>query len=866
MKDSNQIRQDFIKFFEDKGHTFVRSSSLVPQDDPTLLFTNAGMNQFKHIFLGKEKPKGSRAVNSQKCIRVSGKHNDLEEVGYDTFHHTFFEMLGNWSFGDYYKKEAITWAWELITEVWGLSKDRLWATVYEDDNEAEELWKNVTDISHDRVLKCGKKDNFWEMGNTGPCGPCSEIHYYIGDDLSKQSKDGVNVSDQYWELWNLVFIQNNRNVNGSLEELPSKHVDTGAGLERITAVLQNVKSNYDADLFLPIIEKLEAITNTKYSDNLVAYRAIADHVRMLSFSISDGILPSNEGRGYVARRILRRAARFGHELGLSEPFIFQLVESVSSKMGDIYPELKDRQTHVEKVIKAEEVSFNETLDRGLEQFNKIKKELSGIIIPGVAAFRLYDTYGFPVDLTEQIAKENNLTVDVDGFETEMNSQKQRAREGAKFKLDQDKAEWVEMTKGNDSEFLGYSELESESIIRKYQKTNGNILVILDKTPFYGEQGGQIGDSGIMIGEGFRLKITDTVKDGNTYIHIAEFNEGDSITAEKVKVKVDGDRRQNIRKNHTATHLLHKALKLVMGKHVQQAGSLVHPDYLRFDFTHYEKSTAKQLREIEQIVNREILINTPLVTHIKDFDEARKEGAEAIFEEKYGDTVRMVQIADYSKELCGGTHVNATGDIGFFKITEESSLASGVRRLFAVTGPGAVDYVMSGLDSLSEIQEILKCSKDDVAERVSALLDQKKKLEKDLKKRRSSGEGIELNKIISDAKTVGESKIVSALVEAGDMDHLKSIGDQILNLLKSGVGMIASGIDEKANVVCVATKDLIDKGMNAREIAGKFGEILGGGGGGKNHLATAGGKDPAQLLGALTEMESEVVEMVKNLNG
>ena len=544
---ASEIRNQFFDFFKEKGHAYVRSAPLVSKDDPTLLFINAGMNQFKNIFLGKEKPKHLRVVNSQKCIRVSGKHNDLDEVGYDTFHHTFFEMLGNWSFGDYYKAEAIQWAWELLTDVWGLEKDRLWATVYDDDDEADKLWKKVTDIAPDRVLRFGKKDNFWEMGDSGPCGPCSEIHYYVGKDPSKQSEKGINVSDQYWELWNLVFIQNNRLSDGTLNELPKKHVDTGAGLERIAAVLQGKTSNYDTDLFQSIIGVQEKNLGVKYEDNLVGHRAIADHIRMLSFSIADGVLPSNEGRGYVARRILRRAARFGHSMGKEDPFLSNLVETVVELMGDVYPELVEKQSHVEKVIKAEEIGFNETLDRGLEQFDKIVTDLSGKTISGEAVFKLYDTFGFPVDLTEQMAREKRLSVDIKGFDKAMEEQRKKSRSVGKFKLDVSDKDWTTVTEGDDSEFLGYSGLSSESTIRKYHCSKGTVLIVLDKTPFYSEQGGQVGDTGNLSGNGFTIRVTDTVKEGASHIHVGEFEKGDSINGETVTTQVDDERREKIKR-------------------------------------------------------------------------------------------------------------------------------------------------------------------------------------------------------------------------------------------------------------------------------------------------------------------------------
>ena len=735
--DAAEIRKSFIDFFKDKGHQFVRSAPVVPHNDPTLLFTNAGMNQFKPIFLGEQQANHLRVVNSQKCIRVSGKHNDLEEVGFDNFHHTFFEMLGNWSFGDYYKAEAIEWAWELFTSVWGLDKERLWATVYEDDEEAFELWPKVTDIDPARVLRCSKKDNFWEMGATGPCGPCSEIHYYIGKDPAEQSAESVNNSDEYWELWNLVFIQNNRLEDGSLEELPEKHVDTGAGLERIVTVLQGKTSNYESDLFSTIISKTEELTGKSYIDNAAPFQVIADHIRMLSFSIADGALPSNDGRGYVLRRILRRAARFGRMLDQHEPFIHGLVETVCAVMGDAFPELIEKQKHITKVIKAEETSFNETLDRGILHFEKLLKNLKGKTIPGDEAFKLYDTYGFPLDLTQLMAQEQGLQVDEQGYHNAMDAQRKRAKESGKFKADMKNIKWTTVSEGNDSTFLGYEQITAEASIKRYSVMDGIVLLVLDETPFYAESGGQIGDTGTITGAGIDLIVNDVQKENDIFIHYCSGDFEETNISNTVMCSVDGPRRQNIRKNHTATHLMHAALKEVLGDHVNQAGSLVHPNYLRFDITHHEKITADELRQIETIVNREILDNTDVMTSVKDYEDARKEGAVAFFGEKYGDTVRVLTIGDFSKELCGGTHVNRTGDIGFFKVTEESSLAAGVRRIVAVTGPKAVEHVQQQSAIIEVLQSKLTSSAEDLSARVVQLLQHKKDLEKALKHKQKS---------------------------------------------------------------------------------------------------------------------------------
>jgi alanyl-tRNA synthetase len=857
---SKEIRETFIKFFEERGHRFIRSAPVIPIDDPTLLFTNAGMNQFKTIFLGEKQAEFKRVVNSQKCIRVSGKHNDLEEVGVDTFHHTFFEMLGNWSFGDYYKAEAIQWAWELFTQVWGLDKDRLWATVYEKDDEAFQLWTKVTDIHPDRVLKFGKKENFWEMGETGPCGPCSEIHYFIGDDLNQQSPEGVNQSDQYWELWNLVFIQNHCQEDGSLIDLPEKHVDTGAGLERIATVLQGKRSNYETDLFQPLIAKTEALTGKSFQDQAIPFQVIADHIRMLAFSIADGGMPSNDGRGYVLRRILRRAARFGRMLDCHEPFLYQLVRTVGEIMGSVFPEVREKQAHIENVIRAEETSFNETLDRGLNHFEKIVSGLSGKQIPGQEAFKLYDTFGFPLDLTQLMARERGLTVDKEGFEQEMKQQKQRAKAAGKFKRQTRDLQWEVVSTGDHSQFKGYEQLTLQSRIRKVAQNNKDYLLVLDQTPFYAESGGQVGDQGWIKNDSLALEVVDVKKDGDAIIHYCRGSFDRSGAENPVNCEVDGERRQKIRKNHTATHLMHAALKQVLGEHVHQAGSLVHPDYLRFDLTHFEKITADQIREIEIIVNREILLNKPLDIQVKGYDKAREEGAVALFGEKYGDEVRVVTVDGFSKELCGGTHVDRTGDIGFFKITEEMSLAAGVRRIVAVTGQGALKFVQDQTFILESVRSILNCAPEQIAERVVQLVEQRKQLERELKKGPRDRGNIDVGKLIQSGQKIGTMSVVVSEVESESVTDLKSVGDRLLQQLGSGVGVLGTKGDTKPSVVVVVTPDLVAQGVKAGDLARQIGGLMGGGGGGKSHLATAGGKDNKSLAPALEQCQ-EIIQTV-----
>ena len=841
---SNEIRSAFIDFFKEKNHKFVRSSPVVPIDDPTLLFTNAGMNQFKSIFLDQKLPDFSRAVNSQKCIRVSGKHNDLEEVGVDTFHHTFFEMLGNWSFGDYYKAEAIKWAWELFTEVWGLDKNRLWVTVYHEDEEAYKLWPKVTDISPDRVLKFDKKDNFWEMGDTGPCGPCSEIHYFIGDDLKTQSPKGVNSSNLYWELWNLVFIQHNRNKDGKLENLNSKHVDTGAGFERIVSVIQNKDNNYATDLFIPLITQIEKISEKSAAHNPIPFQVISDHIRTLSFAIADGALPSNDGRGYVLRRILRRAARFGRSIDISEPFLYNLVDPLCGVMGETFPEIIEKKSHIEKIVKAEESSFNETLDRGISHFKKVVVDMSGKTIPGPEAFKLYDTFGFPLDLTQLMAREKGLSVDLKGFEKEMNQQRKRAKSAEKFTVVPSKINWTIVKKCDNSEFTGYNSSSLSADIVKYYSKDKEHYVVLDKTPFYPESGGQVGDRGFIKGEGIDLTVQDVQYDGELIVHSCSGKiNGKNFS---VECQIDNNQRELTRKNHTATHLMHKALKIVLGDHAQQAGSLVHPSYLRFDITHFEKITNDEIREIEKIVNKEIILNKKLDVATQSFDQAKKDGAVAMFGEKYGDEVRVITIADFSKELCGGTHVNRTGDIGLFKITEESSLASGVRRLVAVTGPKAVEYVQGNFAILENVKLQLKCNIDTVSDRVDKLLNDKKILEKQIKHHKKSNSPTSYESIIKEAIQCDDSKLMSAFTDLIDMNELKDYGNSLLNKIKSGVVVLGAIINEKPSMAMAVSNDLVIKGIKADELAKEIGAFMGGGGGGKPNLATAGGKDKKSL--------------------
>ena len=856
---SSEIRKSFIEFFQKKDHKFIRSAPVVPIGDPTLLFTNAGMNQFKPIFLDESKPEHVRAVNSQKCIRVSGKHNDLEEVGIDTFHHTFFEMLGNWSFGDYYKKDAIKWAWELLTDVWGLDKKRLWVTVYKEDQEAYDFWLSQTDIEEDRVLWFGKKENFWEMGETGPCGPCSEIHYYIGENTANQSSEGVNIDDQYWELWNLVFIQNERLADGSLVQLSQSHVDTGAGLERITSVLQNKTSNYETDLFQPVIKELESKSKIKYVDNPVPFQVIADHIRMLCFSIADGALPSNEGRGYVLRRILRRASRFGRVLKLEEPFLHKLVPTLCELMSEAYPELTEKSTHIKLVIGTEETLFNQTLGRGINHLEKLIDKLdSGSTISGEDAFKLYDTYGFPIDLTQLIARENDIKVDEDGFDSEMSKQKKKARQSGKFKLKDKNINWVTISSEKDSEFVGYEYLKTSSRVLKYAEIENGYIIVLDKTPFYAESGGQVGDRGSISFDGVDLTVIDVQKQNEMIVHLCKGEVSNWSKANSVKCSVDEDHRNNVKRNHTATHLLHAALKSVLGDQVQQAGSLVHPNYLRFDLTYFEKISKAQIREIEKIVNSQILINSTLNVSIKAYDEAIKNGVVALFGEKYGDQVRVISTGKFSNELCGGTHVNSTGDIGLLKIIEESSLASGVRRIVAVTGSAALELFQNQSDLIFDIQRKFNCNEDELSNRINILYEDKKSLEKKLKQLNQSDDS-EILLWIKDSMEVGDHVLVMRNLSIEDSDELKRLGDRLIAKIESGIGVLFNDGNDKPSAVIVVSDNLVKEKINAGALAKQIGSFMGGGGGGKPHLATAGGRDSS----AIKEAMEKTKELITN---
>ncbi len=871
---SQEIRKQFINFFEKKHHKFVYSSPVVPLEDPTLLFTNAGMNQFKNIFLGLEKRDYTRVANTQKCIRVSGKHNDLEEVGRDTYHHTFFEMLGNWSFGDYYKKEAITWAWELLTDVWKLPKKQLYATVYQDDDDAAEIWKNFTDVQPEHIVRFGMKENFWEMGETGPCGPCSEIHIDLGPERCDKKdiphKCQVNGEcGRYIELWNLVFIQYNREHDQSLVELPAKHVDTGMGFERIVSVIQNVNSNYSTDLFVPIINKINELTGIKFpgTDKGVAHRVIADHIRALAFAITDGGLPSNEGRGYVLRRILRRAARFGRTLNVREPFIYKIVPTVVEVMGDAFPELKEKHHFASMVIKAEEEGFNNTLDRGIEIFEKLALQViqqKKTEVPGDEAFKLYDTYGFPLDLTQLMAREKGLTVDIDGFNVEMESQRKRAREAGKWEYDLEKEMegWIRISSGSDSEFVGYERLIIDSEIREIKQLDGRILLTLSKTPFYAESGGQIGDVGEISGKNFRLEIKDTKKIGNKIVHIGEGVLAPADITPEVKAIVKTPVRLATARNHTTTHLVQAALREVLGKHVHQSGSLVTSERFRFDLTHFERIPSEDLQKIENRVNEKIRENLRVEKLNMDFDSAQKMGAMALFGEKYGDQVRVIRIADYSLELCGGTHLEYTGQIGSFRILAEMSVAAGIRRIEGVTGELALEMTQKEHCLLETLREKFNASIDDLPERIDELIKERKNLEKQLQEFRGLQADQQVLQLVNKAVTLDNMRIVTSLVEMENVETLRNLAEKLRDTLKSGIGVLGCMLDEKINFICVVTDDLIkNKKLNAGQIVKEVARITGGSGGGRPHMALAGGKDVNRLEEALNSVLSIVKSML-----
>ncbi|AWH32790.1 alanine--tRNA ligase [Stenotrophomonas sp. SAU14A_NAIMI4_8] len=870
---TSQIRSDFLEFFKGKGHTIVPSAPLVPGNDPTLLFTNSGMVQFKDVFLGAEKRSYVRAADVQRCLRAGGKHNDLDQVGYTARHHTFFEMLGNWSFGDYFKKDAIAWAWELLTQVWKLPAERLLVTVYQTDDEAYALWRDMVGIPEERIVRIGDNkgapfasDNFWQMADTGPCGPCTEIFYDHGDHIAggppgSPDEDG----DRFIEIWNLVFMQFDRQPDGTLVPLPAPCVDTGMGLERLAAILQHVHTNYEIDLFQALIRKASELTGTADLENK-SLRVIADHIRACSFLIVDGVLPSNEGRGYVLRRIIRRALRHGWMLGVRQPFFSKLVPTLVEQMGEAYPELPAALDTVTRALQAEEERFAETLDAGMKIFEDVAAKAGNGVIPGVDAFRLYDTYGFPLDLTQDIARERELTVDIAGFDAAMEQQRETARAAGKFGVGVTlPAELVATL--TPTVFLGYDRLQADGLTVLAVLKDGRpvaaaeagdaVIVITDKTPFYAESGGQVGDTGVLSGAGVRLDVTDTQKfAGQFHGHVGTLAEGGLKVGDVLAGQVDGERRGATILNHSATHLLHAALREVLGTHVQQKGSLVAPDRLRFDFSHFQPISAEELAIIERKVNQQVRANNAAEVHNMGMQEALDFGAMALFGEKYGENVRVLKMGDYSTELCGGTHVGRTGDIGLFKITSEGGVSAGVRRIEAVTGQGALDYVDAEEARLAEAAELLGGSAADVVEKIRALGQRQKQLERELeavKAKVAAGATADLS---SQAVEVAGVKVLAARLEGFDAKALRDAIDRLKQQLGDAVIVLAGAQDGKAALVAGVNGSAMGK-VKAGELLSHIAGQIGGKGGGRPDLAQGGGEDGPALATAL----SAVVEWV-----
>ncbi|EFJ1176180.1 alanine--tRNA ligase [Escherichia coli] len=869
-KSTAEIRQAFLDFFHSKGHQVVASSSLVPHNDPTLLFTNAGMNQFKDVFLGLDKRNYSRATTSQRCVRAGGKHNDLENVGYTARHHTFFEMLGNFSFGDYFKHDAIQFAWELLTsEKWfALPKERLWVTVYESDDEAYEIWEKEVGIPRERIIRIGDNkgapyasDNFWQMGDTGPCGPCTEIFYDHGDHIwggppGSPEEDG----DRYIEIWNIVFMQFNRQADGTMEPLPKPSVDTGMGLERIAAVLQHVNSNYDIDLFRTLIQAVAKVTGATDLSNK-SLRVIADHIRSCAFLIADGVMPSNENRGYVLRRIIRRAVRHGNMLGAKETFFYKLVGPLIDVMGSAGEDLKRQQAQVEQVLKTEEEQFARTLERGLALLDEELAKLSGDTLDGETAFRLYDTYGFPVDLTADVCRERNIKVDEAGFEAAMEEQRRRAREASGFGADYNAMIRVDSA----SEFKGYDHLELNGKVtalfvdgKAVDAINAGLeaVVVLDQTPFYAESGGQVGDKGELKGANFSFAVEDTQKYGQAIGHIGKLAAGSLKVGDAVQADVDEARRARIRLNHSATHLMHAALRQVLGTHVSQKGSLVNDKVLRFDFSHNEAMKPEEIRAVEDLVNAQIRRNLPIETNIMDLEAAKAKGAMALFGEKYDERVRVLSMGDFSTELCGGTHASRTGDIGLFRIISESGTAAGVRRIEAVTGEGAITTVHADSDRLSEVAHLLKGDSNNLADKVRSVLERTRQLEKELQQLKEQAAAQESANLSSKAIDVNGVKLLVSELSGVEPKMLRTMVDDLKNQLGSTIIVLATVAEGKVSLIAGVSKDVTDR-VKAGELIGMVAQQVGGKGGGRPDMAQAGGTDAAALPAALASVKGWV---------
>lgn len=869
-KSTAEIRQAFLDFFHSKGHQVVASSSLVPHNDPTLLFTNAGMNQFKDVFLGLDKRNYSRATTSQRCVRAGGKHNDLENVGYTARHHTFFEMLGNFSFGDYFKHDAIQFAWELLTSAkwFALPKERLWVTVYESDDEAYEIWEKEVGIPRERIIRIGDNkgapyasDNFWQMGDTGPCGPCTEIFYDHGDHIwggppGSPEEDG----DRYIEIWNIVFMQFNRQADGTMEPLPKPSVDTGMGLERIAAVLQHVNSNYDIDLFRTLIQAVAKVTGATDLSNK-SLRVIADHIRSCAFLIADGVMPSNENRGYVLRRIIRRAVRHGNMLGAKETFFYKLVGPLIDVMGSAGEDLKRQQAQVEQVLKTEEEQFARTLERGLALLDEELAKLSGDTLDGETAFRLYDTYGFPVDLTADVCRERNIKVDEAGFEAAMEEQRRRAREASGFGADYNAMIRVDSA----SEFKGYDHLELNGKVtalfvdgKAVDAINAGqeAVVVLDQTPFYAESGGQVGDKGELKGANFSFAVEDTQKYGQAIGHIGKLAAGSLKVGDAVQADVDEARRARIRLNHSATHLMHAALRQVLGTHVSQKGSLVNDKVLRFDFSHNEAMKPEEIRAVEDLVNTQIRRNLPIETNIMDLEAAKAKGAMALFGEKYDERVRVLSMGDFSTELCGGTHASRTGDIGLFRIISESGTAAGVRRIEAVTGEGAIATVHADSDRLSEVAHLLKGDSNNLADKVRSVLERTRQLEKELQQLKEQAAAQESANLSSKAIDVNGVKLLVSELSGVEPKMLRTMVDDLKNQLGSTIIVLATVVEGKVSLIAGVSKDVTDR-VKAGELIGMVAQQVGGKGGGRPDMAQAGGTDAAALPAALASVKGWV---------
>ncbi|EAM8767982.1 alanine--tRNA ligase [Salmonella enterica] len=876
-KSTAEIRQAFLDFFHSKGHQVVASSSLVPNNDPTLLFTNAGMNQFKDVFLGLDKRNYSRATTSQRCVRAGGKHNDLENVGYTARHHTFFEMLGNFSFGDYFKHDAIQFAWELLTgENWfALPKERLWVTVYETDDEAYEIWEKEVGIPRERIIRIGDNkgasyasDNFWQMGDTGPCGPCTEIFYDHGDHIwggppGSPEEDG----DRYIEIWNIVFMQFNRQADGTMEPLPKPSVDTGMGLERIAAVLQHVNSNYDIDLFRTLIEAVAKVTGATDLGNK-SLRVIADHIRSCAFLVADGVLPSNENRGYVLRRIIRRAVRHGNMLGAKETFFYKLVGPLIEVMGSAGEELKRQQAQVEQVLKTEEEQFARTLERGLALLDEELAKLQGDTLDGETAFRLYDTYGFPVDLTADVCRERNIKVDEAGFEAAMEEQRRRAREASGFGADYNAMIRVDSA----SEFKGYDHLELNGKVtalfvdgKAVEAINAGqeAVVVLDQTPFYAESGGQVGDKGELKGAGFTFAVDDTQKYGQAIGHLGKLSAGALKVGDAVQADVDEARRARIRLNHSATHLMHAALRQVLGTHVAQKGSLVSDKVLRFDFSHNEAMKPSEIRQVEDLVNAQIRHNLPIETNIMDLDAAKAKGAMALFGEKYDERVRVLSMGDFSTELCGGTHASRTGDIGLFRIISESGTAAGIRRIEAVTGEGAMATVHAQSDRLNDIAHLLKGDSQNLGDKVRAVLERTRQLEKELQQLKDQAAAQESANLSSKAVDLNGVKLLVSELAGIEPKMLRTMVDDLKNQLGSTVIVLATVVEGKVSLIAGVSKDVTDR-VKAGELIGMVAQQVGGKGGGRPDMAQAGGTDAAALPAALASVQGWVSAKLQEL--